>query len=60
MEEDEEYMSIELNYHGIKCIHDALKSAVDKWPGGDPQDQEDLIAMRDNFYRLLLEYQFNR
>ena len=24
----------------------------------DPEEQEDLIAMRDNFYRLVLEHQF--
>ena len=39
-------------------IHKALSLAVKNWSGGDPEEQEDLIAMRDNFYRLVLEYQF--
>ena len=56
---DEEYMSIELNIHGIRCIHTGLSQAVEKWSGGDPQEQANLIAMRDNFYRLILEYQIN-
>ena len=52
------YYSIELNYRGIKMIHEGLRQAVEKWSGGDPHEQQDLIAMRDNFYRLLLEYRF--
>ena len=52
------YYSIELNYRGIKMIHESLSQAVEKWSGGDPNEQQDLIAMRDNFYRLLLEYRF--
>ena len=35
-----------------------LALAVKNWAGGDPEEQEDLIAMRDNFYRLVLEHQF--
>jgi hypothetical protein len=53
------YISLELNIHGIRCIHKGLSQAVDKWSGGDPKEQEDLIAMRDNFYRLILEYQLD-
>tara|TARA_Y100000004_G_scaffold127799_1_gene143899 strand:+ start:300 stop:485 length:186 start_codon:yes stop_codon:yes gene_type:complete len=55
---EDNYYSIELNYQGIKIIHEGLTQAVKKWSGGDPAEQQNLIAMRDNFYRLLLEYQF--
>jgi len=57
--EDEGYISIELNIDAIRVIHTGLSQAVQKWSGGDPQEQEDLIAMRDNFFRLILENQFN-
>lgn len=57
MDEDN-YYSIELNHRGIKLIYTGLSQACEKWSGGDPAEQEDLITMRDNFYRLLLEYQF--
>ena len=57
--EEEEYWSIELNINGIRLIHTGLSQAVEKWSGGDPQEQQDLIAMRDNFYKLILEYQFD-
>jgi len=58
MEEDQ-YWSIELNIKGIRLIHNGLSQAVEKWSGGDPEEQENLIAMRDNFYKLILEYQFD-
>ena len=56
---DDEYYSIELNIIGIRLIHEGLRQAVQKWSGGDPEEQENLIAMRDNFYRLILEHQFD-
>ena len=58
MEEDQ-YWSIELNIKGIRLIHNGLSQAVEKWSGGDPEEQQNLIAMRDNFYKLILEYQFD-
>ena len=58
-QEEGNYYSIELNIRGIRLIHTGLSQAVQKWSGGEPEEQENLIAMRDNFYRLILEYQFD-
>ena len=58
-DDDGEYWSIELNIQAVRLIHKGLSQAVNKWSGGDPQEQEDLISMRDNFYKMILEYQFN-
>ena len=58
-QEEGNYYHIELNIQGIRLIHIGLRQAVQKWSGGDPQEQENLIAMRDNFYRLILEHQFD-
>ena len=58
MHEEEEYYSIEMNIRGIRMIHRGLVLAVQNWSGGDPEEQEDLISMRDNFYRMVLEHQF--
>ena len=57
--DEETYYSIELNIRGIRLIHEGLRQAVEKWSGGKAEEQENLIAMRDNFYRIILEYQFN-
>jgi len=56
--DNDTYYSIELNYRGIRLIHEGLSQAVEKWSGGHPDEQQNLIAMRDNFYRLILEFQF--
>ena len=58
MEEDN-YYQIELPIQAIRIIHKGLSQAVEKWSGGPAEEQEDLIAMRDNFYRLVLEHQFD-
>lgn len=58
MEEDS-YYTLELPIEAIRCVHTGLKQAVDKWSGGDPMEQEDLITMRDHFYRIMLEHRFD-
>ena len=58
-QEEGNYYSIELIIRGIRLIHTGLSQAVQKWSGGEPQEQENLIVMRDNFYRLILEHQFD-
>jgi len=56
---EEDYYNLELPIEAIKIIHKGLSQAVDKWAGGLPQEQEELITMRDNFYRIILEHQFS-
>ena len=58
MEEDN-YYNLELPIQAIRIVHKGLAQAVEKWSGGDPQEQEDLIAMRDNFYRIILTHTFD-
>jgi|TARA_B100001093_G_scaffold253388_1_gene242472 hypothetical protein len=57
MEEDH-YYNVELPIQAIRIIHIGLSQAVQKWSGGDPFEQEDLIAMRNHFYRIVLEHKF--
>ena len=57
--DEEGYYHIELPIEGIRLIHTGLSQAVQRWPGGNAQEQEDLIMMRDNFYRIILEHQFD-
>ena len=53
---EEEYYQIELPIQAVRIIHTGLSQAVDKWSGGSAEEQEDLIAMRDHFYRIVLEH----
>ena len=38
------YINVELNIEGVRCIHNGLKQACDKWAGGDPHEQADLTS----------------
>nr|BAR31351.1 hypothetical protein [uncultured Mediterranean phage uvMED]BAR31397.1 hypothetical protein [uncultured Mediterranean phage uvMED] len=58
MNEESEYYQIELPIQAVRIIHTGLSQAVDKWSGGSPEEQEDLISMRDHFYRIMLEHRF--
>ena len=58
MDEDDQYYRVELPIEAVRVIHTGLSQAVDKWSGGDPMEQEDLLAMRDHLYRIMLEHRF--
>ena len=56
---EDQYYHLELPIHAVRCVHTGLTQAVNKWAGGDPQEQEDMIMMRDHFYRIILEDRFS-
>ena len=56
--EEEEYYHLELPIEAVRIIHTGLSQACEKWSGGKAQEQEDLLAMRDHFYRIMLEHRF--
>jgi len=58
MEDEEQYYQLELPIEAVRIIHTGLSQACQKWSGGPPQEQEDLLAMRDHFYRIMLEHRF--
>lgn len=57
--EEESYYHLELPIEAVRIVHTGLSQAVEKWSGGDPMEQEDLLAMRDHFYRIVLEHRFD-
>ena len=59
MEEEEDYYHLELPIEAVRIIHTGLTQACAKWSGGDPEEQENLLAMRDHFFRITLEHRFN-
>lgn len=56
--EEPEYYNLDLPIEAIKIIHKSLSFHHEKWPGGEPHEQEDIRMMRDNFYRIMLEHRF--
>ena len=59
MEDEDQYYHLELPIEAVRVIRTGLSQAVDKWSGGDPTEQEELLAMRDHFYRIVLEHRFS-
>jgi len=58
MMDEDSYYHLELPIEAVRIVHIGLSQAVSKWSGGCPQEQEDLIAMRDHFYRIILEHSY--
>ena len=57
--EEEDYYHLELPIEAVRIIHIGLSQACAKWSGGDAEEQENLLAMRDHFFRITLEHRFN-
>lgn len=56
---DEENYIINLNIADIYLLYDCVCKRIETWPGGLPQEQEHLYALRDWLYRCVLDYKFN-
>ena len=57
---DENVPYVELQF-GIEDLHLIYKSVsvhLDKWPGGDPTEQERLDYLKTFFARIVLEYKY--
>jgi len=59
---NEEYVpdySIDMSIKDIRCLHMCVCQTIAKWPGGDPYEQEHLFRIRDDLYRMILDYRFH-
>ena len=59
MQDEEEYYHLELPIEAVRIIHIGLSQACAKWSGGDAEEQENLLAMRDHFFKIMLEHRFS-
>ena len=59
MTQEEDYYHLELPIQAVRIIHTGLSQACAKWSGGPAEEQEDLLAMRDHFFRIMLEHRFS-
>ena len=57
--EEKDYYHLELPIEAVRIIHLGLSQACEKWSGGKAEEQENLQAMRDHFFRITLEHRFN-
>ena len=58
--EDQYYYSFEWNMtsESVPLFYSAIKGCLDRWPGGDPVEQEILQEMHKQAYQLLIERSF--
>ena len=57
-QDDLPFVSIELDITDTYSVYKSICFHLEKWPGGDPYEQERLVMLKDFFYRMVLEYKF--
>ena len=64
MEEEHIYdYSVDLRIEDIRTLHYCVQEAIRTWPGSParPHDeQEHMWYLRDNLYRMMLDYMFDK
>ena len=53
-----EGFDLRMNIKAVRIIHDCIDVALERWPGGDPEEQQYLLDLKCGFYKLLLENMF--
>ena len=61
MEEEhfENGVKTELSVDDVYLLYRSVSFHLDKWAGGDPYEQEALLAMKTFLYRIILEAKFH-
>ena len=59
---NEEYVpdySIDMSIADIRCLYACVCTQIARWPGGEAYEQENLFRIRDDLYRMILDYRFH-
>jgi len=49
---------IELDIDSVRLVYKAINEMLERWPGGDAMEQEHLFRLKNGFYKILLENQY--
>ena len=55
---DSTYIELQFGINDVYLIYKSLQVHLDKWPGGDAEEQERLQYLKSFLYRIVLEYKF--
>ena len=58
MDRTESTVDLTLNAAGLRLLADAVSHELERWPGGDPSEQDDLRQMKTLLTAALLECNF--
>jgi len=50
-----DFYSLDISKDGLALVYRSVCFHLEKWPGGDPREQEALVMMKDNLFRIILE-----
>ena len=50
-----EFITMDISKDGLHLVYKSVSFHLDKWCGGDPREQEALVQMKDNLFRIILE-----
>ena len=53
--EDEVVVSLETTIPTLRMLYNCVKLAHEKWPGGDPKEQERLELLKNKMYSALMD-----
>ena len=56
--EDLPYIELQFGPEDLQLIYKSVSVHLDKWTGGDPEEQERLQYLKNFLYRIVLEYKF--
>jgi hypothetical protein len=52
---DPEFINIDMTKDGLALVYRSVCFHLEKWAGGDPREQEALVQLKDNLFRIILE-----
>ena len=55
MDTDPDFYNLDISKDGLALIYRSVCFHLEKWPGGHPQEQEALVQLKDNLFRIILE-----
>tara|TARA_Y100000401_G_scaffold91994_1_gene77866 strand:- start:5286 stop:5507 length:222 start_codon:yes stop_codon:yes gene_type:complete len=56
--EDLPYIELQFGPDDLHLLYKSVSVHLDKWPGGNPEEQERLQYLKNFLYRVVLEYKF--
>ena len=58
-DEDLPFIELQFGIDDLRLLYKSVSVHVDKWPGGDAEEQERLQYLKNFLYRIILEYKFS-
>ena len=55
---DKTYIELQFGPEDLYLLYKSVSFHVEKWAGGDPQEQERIQYLKNFLYRIVLEYKF--